>query len=54
VLAVETNKALDAVSPIATGAFYVQGDEVFHEKDLLLSKNAMEKYLDDAETEGLV
>jgi glycosyltransferase involved in cell wall biosynthesis len=54
VLAVETNKALDAVSPGADWCFYVQGDEVFHEKDLPLIKAAMEKYLHDPETEGLV
>jgi glycosyltransferase involved in cell wall biosynthesis len=54
VLAVETNKALDAVSPESDWCYYIQGDEVFHEKDLPVIKAAMEKYLHDAKTEGLV
>jgi glycosyltransferase involved in cell wall biosynthesis len=32
VLAVETNKALDAVAPDSTWVFYIQADEVLHEK----------------------
>src|ERR1700741_3837195 len=31
-LAVETNKAFDAVSADSTWAFYIQADEVLHEK----------------------
>jgi hypothetical protein len=41
VLAVETNKALDAVSPDSDWAFYIQGDEVVHEKYLETIKQEM-------------
>lgn len=54
VLAVETDKAFDAIAPDSDWAFYVQGDEVFHEKDLLLIKNAMQQYLTDSRVEGLL
>ena len=54
VLAVETNKAFDAVSPDSDWAFYIQADEVFSEKDLPKIKQAMEQYLDDKRVEGLV
>ncbi len=54
VLAVETNKALDAVSPDSDWAFYIQADEVFSENDLPKIKQAMEQYLDDKRVEGLV
>ena len=36
VLAVETDKAMDAVSPDADWLFYIQADEVIHEKYLPL------------------
>jgi hypothetical protein len=49
VLAVETNKALTAISPDADWAFYIQGDEVLHEKYILVVKQAMEAYLDNRE-----
>lgn len=54
VLAVETNKALDAISPDSDWAFYMQADEVFHESDMANIKAAMEKYLADKRVEGLV
>jgi glycosyltransferase involved in cell wall biosynthesis len=38
VLAVETDKALAAISPDANWCFYIQGDEVVHEKYLLSLK----------------
>ena len=54
VLAVETDKALAAISPDADWAFYIQGDEVIHEKYLPTIRNAMEFYKDDARVEGLL
>ena len=54
VLAVETDKAFDALSPDSDWAFYVQGDEVFHENDLPKIKAAMEQYLGDKRVEGLL
>ncbi len=54
VLAVETNKAFDAVSPDSDWAFYIQGDEVVHEKYLPVIKQAMEQYKDNKQMECLV
>ncbi len=54
VLADETNKAFRAISPDSDWAFYIQGDEVIHEKYLDNIKNAMIKYKDDKEVDGLV
>lgn len=54
VLAVETNKAFDAVSPDSNWAFYIQADEVVHEKYLPAIKQAMELYKDDPKVECLV
>ncbi len=54
VLAVETNKAFDAIAPDSDWAFYVQADEVFHEDDLPKIKAAMELYLQDKHVEGLL
>jgi hypothetical protein len=54
VLAVETNKAFDAVSADATWAFYIQADEVFHEKYIPSLKAAMEKWKDYPAVEGLL
>lgn len=54
VLADETNKAFGAISPDSDWAFYIQGDEVIHEKYLNNIKNAMIKYKDDKEVDGLL
>jgi glycosyltransferase involved in cell wall biosynthesis len=54
VLAVETDKAYNAISPDSDWAFYIQGDEVIHEKYLGVVKAAMEKYKDDKAVEGLL
>ena len=54
VLALETNKAFDAVSPKSNWAFYIQGDEVMHEKYHPAIKEAMLKYKDEKEVEGLL
>ena len=47
VLAVETNKAFQAVSEDTDWAFYIQGDEVVHEKYLDIIYNSMQKWKDD-------
>lgn len=54
VLAIETNKAFAAVSPESDWAFYIQADEVIHENDLQKIQDAMIRYKDDNEVEGLL
>lgn len=54
VLAVETDKAMDAVATDSDWLFYLQADEVVHEKYLPVIKEAMEKYKDDETVEGLL
>lgn len=54
VLADETNKALAAIAMDSDWCFYVQGDEVIHEKYLPAIKNAMQQYKDDKCIEGLL
>lgn len=54
VLADETNKALAEIDPDATWAFYIQGDEVIHEKYLETIKEAMHKYKDNTKVDGLL
>ncbi len=54
VLAVETNKAFDAISPDSDWAFYIQGDEVVHEQYLPAIRRAMEAYKDRPEVDGLL
>lgn len=54
VLAVETDKALVAVSSDADWCFYIQGDEVVHEQYLPIIKQAMEDNLNQKEVEGLL
>ena len=54
VLAVETNKAFDAVSPDSDWAFYIQADEVVHEKYHAEIKAQMQRWKDTPEVEGLL
>lgn len=54
VLAVETNKALDAVSPDADWVFYLQADEVLPEQYLDVVKKAMLENLAKPKVEGLL
>lgn len=54
VLAVETDKALAAVSPDSDWCFYIQGDEVVHEQYLPAIKKGMQDYLNDPKVEGLL
>lgn len=53
VLAVETNKAFNQIKE-ADWAFYIQGDEVIHEKYLPIIKESMEKWKDNQKVEGLL
>ncbi|MEI7662753.1 MAG: glycosyltransferase family 2 protein [Bacteroidota bacterium] len=52
VLAKETDKAFDAVSSDTTWAFYIQADEVVHEKFLPAVRAAMERYQGESRIEG--
>lgn len=54
VLAVETDKALAAVSPDSDWCFYIQGDEVVHEQYLPAIKQGMQDYLNDPKVKGLL
>lgn len=54
VLAAETNKAYSKVPADADWCFYIQADEVIHEKYYPAIRAAMHKYLDDSEVEGLL
>lgn len=54
VLAIETNKALDHISPDADWAFYIQADEVIHEEDYDKIRNAMKTYMYEKSIEGLL
>lgn len=53
-LAVETNKAFQAISKDSNWAFYIQGDEVIHEQYLPVIQAAMLNYKDDIRVEGLL
>jgi hypothetical protein len=52
--ALETDKALQAISKDIDWAFYIQGDECVHEEDLPVVKSAMEANLTDENVEGLL
>lgn len=54
VYAVETNKAIDAIPDEYDWCFYIQGDEVLHEKYMPVVKKAMETNLNRKEVEGLL
>jgi len=54
VLAEETNKAFQKVSAESDWAFYIQGDEVFHEHGMEAVRDAMVKYKDNKDVEGLL
>jgi glycosyltransferase involved in cell wall biosynthesis len=54
VLADETNKAFAGIAADADWAFYIQGDEVIHEKYIPVIREAMQKYRDDKDVEGLL
>ena len=54
VLAVETNKAFDAVPSEYDWCFYIQADECAHENDFSVIRAGMERWLNDPQTEGLL
>lgn len=54
VLALETDKAFKAISPESDWAFYIQGDEVIHEKYLDRIREAMIQWKDDEKVDGLL
>lgn len=54
VLAIETNKAMEHIAPDADWAFYIQGDEVLHEKYHDEIRKATAKFKDNKKVEGLL
>lgn len=54
VLAVETDKAMDATANDSDWLFYIQADEVLHEQYHSVILTEMEKYKDDKRVEGLL
>jgi hypothetical protein len=54
VFANQTDIAFSHIAPDADWAFYIQGDEVVHEKYLPLIKKEMEDNLTDSKIEGLL
>lgn len=54
VLALETDKAFQAISADSDWAFYIQGDEVVHEKYLDTIKEAMIRWKDTPQVDGLL
>lgn len=54
VLAVETDKAFREVAKDADWAFYIQGDEILHEKYLENVRRSMLEHIDNPEVEGLL
>lgn len=54
VLAVETDKAFQAIPPEYDWCFYIQGDECVHEVELPIIRSSMERWLHDSLTDGLL
>lgn len=53
-LSIETNKAFDAIDNTTDWCFYIQSDEVIHEKYLNAIRKGMELYKDDKSVDGLL
>lgn len=53
-LAAETNKAKQQISSDADWCFYLQADEILHERDQNSIRQAMAQYLEDKRVEGLL
>ena len=54
VLAVETDKAFALIDPESTWAFYIQGDEVIHEKYYPAIRKGYQDHKDNPKVEGLL
>jgi hypothetical protein len=54
VLADETNKAFDLISPDMDWVFYLQADEVLHEKYFDTVRSVLRKHKDDQQVEGFL
>ncbi|MEI8110349.1 MAG: glycosyltransferase family 2 protein [Chitinophagia bacterium] len=54
VLAVETDKAKALINPLADWAFYIQADEVIHEKYHAAILQGCKEHLDNPKVEGLL
>ncbi len=54
ILAVETDKAFRHISPDADWAFYIQGDEVIHEKYHAAIREAAQRHKNDRQVDGLL
>ncbi|MGD9995023.1 MAG: hypothetical protein AB7S69_17110 [Salinivirgaceae bacterium] len=54
VLAVETDKAFQAIDADTDWCFYIQGDEVMHETYLEVVKKAMQEHLNNPRVDGLL
>ncbi len=54
VYAEETNKAFDAIPPEYDWCFYIQADEILHEKYLHIVKDAMLRWFPETRVEGLL
>ncbi len=53
-LSVETNKVFDAIGSDTTWCFYIQSDEVIHEKYHAVIRNGMQQYSNNKEVDGLL
>lgn len=53
-LAVETDKAFKLIDPTSTWAFYIQADEVIHEKYYTAIRKGCEDYKDNTRVQGLL
>lgn len=53
-LSIETNKCFDAIDSSTDWCFYIQSDEVIHEKYHETIREGMKKYKDDKTVEGLL
>src|SRR5882724_8204681 len=54
VLAIETDKAMRHIAPDADWVFYIQADEIVHEKYHAAIREAMIRYKDDKQIDGLL
>jgi hypothetical protein len=53
-LSIETNKCFDAIDPSSDWCFYIQSDEVLHEKYHEAVRKGMERFKNDKNVDGLL